>query len=64
MLTLEDFTLAVYCLVDDLLPELVRIHTNGRGLRPGRMMPNLSDSEVITMMVVGEFLGHDTGLSA
>jgi hypothetical protein len=60
MLTVEDFSLAVYCLVDDLLPELVRIHTNGQGLRPGRMKPKLSDSEVITMLVVGEFLGHDS----
>jgi len=60
MLTVEDFALAVYCLVDDLLPELVRIHTHGRGLRPGRLAPKLSDSEVISMLVIGEFLGLDT----
>jgi hypothetical protein len=60
MLTVEDFALAVYCLVDDLLPELVRIHTNGQGLRPGRLAPKLSDSEVISMLVIGEFLGLDT----
>jgi hypothetical protein len=60
MFNVEDFTLAVYCLVDDLLSELVRIHTNGLGLRPGRMAPHLSDSEVITMMVVGEFLSLDS----
>lgn len=60
MLTVEDFLTAVYCLVDDLLTVLVRIHTHGRGLRPGRLSPKLSDSEVITMLVVGEFLGLDT----
>ena len=60
MLTVEDFLTLVYCLVDDLLAALVRIHTNGRGLRPGRLVPILSDSEVITMLIVGEFLGYDT----
>ena len=60
MLTVENFLTLVYCLVDDLLASLVRIHTHGRGLRSGRLSPRLSDSEVITMLVVGEFLGLDT----
>jgi len=60
MLTVEDFITVVYCLVDDLLAAIVHNHTNGKGLRPGCVQPKLSDSEVITMIVVGEFLGKDT----
>jgi hypothetical protein len=60
MMTVEDFLLAVYSLVDSLLQPLILLHTNGKGLRPGRVQPLLSDSEVITMVVVGEFLGFDT----
>ena len=59
-MTVEDFLLAVYTLVDSLLQPLVSLHTNGRGLRAGRVQPKLSDSEVITMVVAGEFLGIDT----
>ena len=31
----------------------------GKKLRQGGRIPNLTDSEVITMEVVGEFLGKD-----
>ena len=55
---LEDFTIAVYCLLDELLGELAgdpdwcRVRTRGPA-------PILADSEVLTMEVVGEFLGYD-----
>lgn len=55
---LESFTIAVLCLVEELLadlpagPDWVRVRTRGPA-------PTLADSEVLTMEVVGEFLGHD-----
>ncbi len=53
---LDTFIVAVYCLVDDLMEELLgdeRLRSRG---------PNtvLDDREVITIEVVGEFLGLDT----
>jgi len=49
---LSTFVVSVFCLVDDRL----------KGKRPRKRgpAPKLSDSEVITMEVVGEFLGIDT----
>lgn len=53
---LEDFILIIFCWVDDELRILLRnIRLRQRGFAPA-----LSDSEVITMEVVGEFLGYDT----
>ena len=55
---LEDFTIAVYCLVDALLaalradPDWVRVRSRGPA-------PILDDAEVLTMEVVGEFVGLD-----
>lgn len=55
---LEDFTITVYCLLDELLAEVLadpdapRVRTRGPA-------PILADSEVLTMEVVGEFLGYD-----
>jgi hypothetical protein len=46
------FMIAVYCLIDDFLC--------GRQLRARGPQPTLRDSEVLTMEVVGEFLGIDT----
>lgn len=46
------FIIAVYCIVDDFL--------NGKRLRQRGPQPTLSDSEVLTMEIVGEFLGIDT----
>jgi hypothetical protein len=59
MLKVEDFITVVYCLVDDLLRPIIHEHTHGQGLRSGKRKPKLSDAEVITMMVAGEFLGKD-----
>jgi len=55
---LEDFTIAVYCLVDALLSE-VQAGPDWRRIRQRGPAPILADAEVLTMEVVGEFLGHD-----
>ena len=49
---LSTFIVSVFCLIDDRL--------QGRRIRQRGPSPRLSDSEVITMEVVGEFLGIDT----
>ena len=46
------FMIAVYCLMED--------HLAGQRLRKRGPQPTLRDSEVLTMEVVGEFLGIDT----
>jgi hypothetical protein len=55
---LEDFTIAVYCLVDELLRE-VQAGPDWRRVRQRGPAPILADSEVVTMEAVGEFLGLD-----
>jgi IS5 family transposase len=56
MLTIQDFIVVVYCLIDDVVTALqIRYPFRTRGFAPA-----LRDSEVITMVVVGEFLGIDT----
>ena len=53
LVDLNTFIVAVFCLVDDRLKD--------RGpLRQRGPAPKLSDSEVLTIEVVGEFLGMDT----
>jgi DDE family transposase len=49
---LNTFIIAVFCLVDDQL--------KGRRIRQRGPAPKLSDSEVLTIEIVGEFLGLDT----
>jgi Transposase DDE domain len=49
---LSTFITAVFCLTDDWL--------DGKKLRQRGSRPELADSEVLTMEVVGEFLGIDT----
>ena len=53
---LETLTVAVFCLVDDFVHDLCR----GRRLRRRGPAPVLADSEVLTVEIVGEFLGLDT----
>lgn len=55
----EYFIIAVFCLVDDLIKALKLPPLRKRGFAPA-----LSDSEVITMELVGEFLGmhEDKGI--
>ncbi len=55
---LERFTLAVLCLIDELLAEL-RADPDWRRVRQRGPAPVLTDAEVLTMEVVGEFLGYD-----
>ena len=54
----ESFTIAVLCLVEDLLADL-RADPGWCRIRRRGPAPTLADSEVLTMEVVGEFLGHD-----
>ncbi|MDB6112478.1 MAG: family transposase [Pedosphaera sp.] len=53
-MTMEEFLLITYCWVDDEIKALEL----GR-LRPRGFQPKLSDSEVITVELAGEFLGRD-----
>lgn len=55
---LEAFMIAVYCLIDELLGE-VRAHPDWQRVRSRGPAPTLDDAEVLTMEVVGEFLGLD-----
>ena len=53
---LNTFIIAVFCLIDDRLKDL----GCQRSYRRCGPAPKLSDSEVLTMEIVGEFLGMDT----
>ena len=53
---LEDFIITVFCWVEEHLKSLLGDHR----LRQRGFAPKLTDSEVITLEVVGEFLGLDT----
>lgn len=50
---LDTFIITAFCLVDDLMTTLLR----ERKLRQRGPAPSLADSEVLTMEVVGEYLG-------
>ena len=52
---IEDFIIAVFCCVEQCLQEIAATHP----LRQRGFAPQCSDSEVLTMEVVGEFLGID-----
>lgn len=54
-MSIEEFIIAVFCLVDDQLKLLL----NGKKLRQRGILTKLTDSEVLTMEIVGEFLGFD-----
>ncbi len=53
-MTLDDYMLTVFCLVDNQLTALHLNHVRQRGFAP-----RLCDSEVLTIELVGEFLGFD-----
>jgi hypothetical protein len=55
---LESFTKAAYCLVDEVLTALAS-DPDWRRLRQREPAPMLADGEVLTMAVMGEFLGYD-----
>jgi len=52
-MSLDDFIITCFCLIDEILPAA----TKGKRLRQRGPMPKLTDSEVITMEVVGTYLG-------
>lgn len=56
---LETFIVTVFCLIDDA----VQAVTADRPLRQRGPAPKLHDSEVLTMEVVGEYLGYDTDVA-
>jgi IS5 family transposase len=59
-MSMEDFIITVYCIVDDLMKkqhETIKI-------RKSEFNPALSDSEMITMEIVAEFSGIDTDKGA
>lgn len=62
---LESFTIAMYCRIDAILTEMHADPDWGR-IRQRGPAPTLADSEVLTMEVVGEYLGldRDTALFA
>lgn len=49
----EDLIITVYCLVDEFYKNIVK----GKKLRTRGSPPALSDPEVLTMLIVGEYLG-------
>jgi hypothetical protein len=51
----EEFIIEVFCMIDDTLKEVL----GDRRLRSRGFDPALSDAEVITIEIVGEFLGLD-----
>ena len=59
MCSLEEFIIAVYCVVDDFLVPFSKQYR----LRKKGFTPAFSDSETITLLLVGEFLGLDTDKS-
>lgn len=52
---IEDFIITIFCLIDGHLEKMLR----GKKLRQRGPAPGLRDSEVITIEIVGEFLGMD-----
>lgn len=59
-MSVEDFIINVYCLVDDMLKNQVK----QQELRTRGFAPKLTDSEMITMEIVAEFLSIDTDKGA
>jgi hypothetical protein len=55
MFSIEEFIIAVFCCVDDLLEEM----TQAQPMRQKRFAPALTDSEVITIEIVAEYQGID-----
>lgn len=56
MFSIDEFIIAVFCCVDDLLQAVMQEHP----IRQKGFAPALSDSEVITMEIVAEYQGIDT----
>ena len=54
-MSISDFIINVFCIIDDELEKVLF----GKKLRQRGFHPKLTGSEVITMEIVGEFLGKD-----
>jgi hypothetical protein len=54
-MSVEDFIITVFCIIDDELDKML----HGKKVRQRGRQPTLTDSEIITMEIVGEFLGKD-----
>jgi hypothetical protein len=54
-MSIDDFIIAVFCVIDDELGKVLK----GKKLRQRGPAPGLTDSEVVTIEIVGEFLGKD-----
>ncbi len=57
---LDTFIVATYCLVDEAMDESLPPRGGGKRLRERGPDPLLDDREVLTIEIVGEFLGIDT----
>ena len=55
-MSLNDFIITVFCLVADQIKNITYAHS----FRRRGFQPKLSDEEVITMEIIGEFIGIDT----
>ena len=56
MFSIEYFIITVFCKIDDLMQAITKTHR----IRTKGFAPSLSDSEVLTMEIVGEHQGIDT----
>ena len=52
-MNLDEFIITCFCTIDELLPAV----TKGKRLRERGPMPKLTESEVVTMELVGMYLG-------
>ena len=52
-MNLDDFIITCFCLIDEMMPMVIK----DQRLRARGVSPKLSDSEVITMEIVGSYLG-------
>lgn len=52
-MNLDDFIITCFCVIDEMMPMIPKAHR----LRARGPAPKLSDSEVLTMEVVGSYLG-------
>ncbi len=59
-MSVEDFIIRVYCLIDELLKK----QENTQKIRKRAFRPALSDSDMITMKIISEFLRIDTDKGA
>lgn len=52
-MSLDDFIITCFCWIDDMLPTVI----GGKKVRQAGPQPTMSDSEVITIEIVGTYLG-------